>query len=133
MNSEHATTESRWRRRLLGIFALLLLGGAGFLFVGADEGQTQFEKMMMASLLRGGLLVAAFWLAYPQLESLRARLATRTVVIGAVVLGTLVVQPKLFVVVGPLLVLYGISQSVRWLFTPFPNRNVRRERAERRE
>jgi hypothetical protein len=122
MNSENSASDSIWRRRLLGIFALLLLGTAGVMFLRSGEDESQFEVMMRASLLRGGLLVAAFWLAFPQLRSLREKLPTRTAVIGTILIGTLVVQPRLIVVVGPLLAVYGLSQSVRWLFTPFPSR-----------
>jgi hypothetical protein len=122
MNTTPPSTEAIWRRRLLGVFALILLGWAAFMFLQAKD-KSQFEVMLQASLLRGGLLVAAVWLAYPQLLGLQAKLPTRTVVIGSLLVGILVVQPKLFVIVGPLLLAYGLAQIVRWVLAPLPQRH----------
>jgi hypothetical protein len=121
MNTASSNLESIWRRRLLGIFAIGLLGSAGYMFLQQHD-ESQFELMLKASLLRGGLLVAAVWLAYPQLASLRSMLPTRTVVIGTLLVGVLVVRPGLFVIVGPLMAIYGVSEFVRWVFQPLPGR-----------
>lgn len=121
MNTASSSSEAVWRRRLLGIFAIGLLGSAGYMFLQQDD-KSQFEVMLQASLLRGGLLVAAVWLAFPQLASLRAMLPTRMVVIGSLLVGVLVVRPGLFVVVGPLMAIYGVSECVRWVFKPLPRR-----------
>jgi hypothetical protein len=75
----------RWRpaihRPTLGIGALLLLAAAGIVFLWSPT-----DEMLFASLLRAGLLMAALWLAYPQLELLRSWLLLGLVLVGAVIL-----------------------------------------------
>lgn len=76
---------ARWRpaihRPTLGIGALLLLAAAGVVFLWSPT-----DEMLFASLLRAGLLMAALWLAYPQLEFLRSWLLLGVVLVGAVIL-----------------------------------------------
>jgi hypothetical protein len=122
MNTSPPTTEAIWRRRLLGVFALILLGGAAVMFL-RQEDKSQFEVMLQASLLRGGLLVAAVWLAFPQLMGLQAKLPTRTMVIGSLLVGVVVIRPSLVVIVGPILLAYGIAKCARWVLAPFPQRS----------
>jgi hypothetical protein len=96
-------------RTLLGLCAVMLLGtGGGMLLAGTDDStSTSFA----AGCLRVGLVLAAMWLALPQLSRILTRTPRWLLValgIGAVVI---VVRPILALIVLPAL-------AALWILAP---------------
>ena len=84
---------------------------------GGHDDNTQW---IMSVCLRVGLLLAAIWLALPQLAQLAQRmppwLAGGTLLVGLLV----AIRPRLIVYVAPLLAAMAVLQFWGWLFKPLP-------------
>ncbi len=106
------------RRTLLGIFAIVFfLGGVGLFFAGPV---TETYRMLSASGIRIGLVLGAFWLAYPQLTYVPWWF------VQALLIGTLViaVRPKAALFVLPLL-------AALWLIRPKQKKPAQQKRKRR--
>ncbi|MBW3596462.1 MAG: hypothetical protein KY475_04210 [Planctomycetes bacterium] len=91
----------RMRRTILGILAIIsVLGGLLTLLMGPPGETYETYLMLGASGLRIGLVLGAFWLAYPQLTRIPWWF------VQALLAGTLViaVKPKVAIIVLPLLI-----------------------------
>ena len=98
------------RRHILGIVALcLLITGAVMLLrsFGEDAGAAASKDFAASMCLRIGWVLAAIWLAYPELKYIPPWMYT--IVLAAVVI--VVIQPKTIVFVIPALLLI-------WLLNP---------------
>ncbi len=107
------------RRHLLGLIAAAFLGTWGFLFFyyGPAEGNISLYANVC---LRAGLVLAALWLALPQLAAMKKHQVWWTLgTIGAVVLAAAMprVIPMLLILLAALLVL----QFVGWIMKPLPS------------
>lgn len=113
------------RRHAFGLIALI------FLLTAAIQGyqigwSAMQESMPLSVCLRVGLVLGAIWLAYPQLQDIGRR--TPPWVVVAAYIGTivLIVQPKAFRVLIPVLLLIVAFQFVGRLFKPADSRPGRR-------
>lgn len=121
-----------WRRLALGLIAVALLIATGVLWT-HEATDTQFYITLRAGTLRGGLVLAALWLAYPQLVDLFSRFAPSTLVGAAVVLAVVIVRPKAIVYLAPLIAALLILKFIRWLFAPLPKEKPRTPRPSHRD
>ena len=105
------------RRIALGVFALLFLAASvvGLFQAGVAGGQA---SMATSISLRVGLVSATSWLAYPQLRQLARKFPPWLMVSSAFGLVILLIQPKFFRLVCPLLVVVIAFQFVSQLFLP---------------
>lgn len=88
------------RRRILGILALSLLSAAAVLWI--TQPAAQERGGWLAICLRLGVVMAALWLALPELSRI-SRWSLGAVLLGAVLIAT---QPRLFLLaLGAALVL----------------------------
>jgi hypothetical protein len=103
------------RRTVLGILAVIcLVGGVALLWFGpADETYLMFGS----SGLRIGLVLGAFWLAYPQLSYVPWWFV-QALLVGAVVVA---VRPRMALIVLPLLLTI-------WLIRPRKRKEPSRKR-----
>ena len=118
------------RRHLLGLIALaLLLPGAIGLFWGFS---TQSHAGMAAGVgVRAGLILGAWWMAFPQLQQLTKNVPfwlTGPVLIGALVV---VIRPSSIALVAPAVLILVALQGVGWLFKPLPRQ--KKKAVSRRE
>ncbi len=99
------------RRHLLGLFALLFFLTAGVMSWWQPVGGVQRPVMISVSL-RLGTMLAAIWLAYPQLESLAHRISRTALGVGLATLAVLVLRPRAALWIIPLL---GLLACLTWL------------------
>jgi len=105
------------QRHLTGILAIFFLATAAVVFVrGGDD--TEF---LMSVCMRVGLVLAAIWLAYRQLQQLAKRVPAWLLAVFGSSLLLIAVRPKLFWLLIPVLLAVGILQFVGWIFKPLPN------------
>ena len=118
------------RRIVLGVLALLFLAASvvGLFQAGIAGGQA---SMATSIALRVGLVLGSSWLAYPQLQQLARKFPPWLMVSIAFGLVILLIQPKVFRLVLPLLVVVIAFQFVGRLFVP-PTSKARSARNEPR-
>lgn len=115
-----------WRRLGLGVFAIALFVAAGVLWFARPNENSSFVETFRNSAFRGGFVVAALWLAYPQLVQLVKRFAPSTILGAIVVLAVLVIRPRAIIYVAPILGALLVLKLIRWLFAPLPQKRVPR-------
>ncbi len=104
------------RATLLLIFSLVLLGVGGWFTYAGDR------PVIASACNRSGLILFAVWLAMPQLKQLRWTGST-SFIVGAIICAiTLAIRPKAMLFVGPILLVMGAMQFIRWLFAPMPKK-----------
>jgi hypothetical protein len=120
------------RRHAFGICAILFLAGAaaGLWHFGVAEGQS---SMLTGLCLRGGLVLGAIWLAYPQVEQLAERVPPWLLGCFALLAIILLVRPRAFPIVLPILAAIIVVQFVGWLFKPLPKSRAAPRRSRPRE
>lgn len=113
------------RRYLLGIIAALLIttGGGLWLYVGQSDSTW---SMMSSISLRVGVVLGAFWLAFPDLLSLKRRVPPMLLVGILLSLIAIVISPRSFFFIAPLVGVMLVLQFIRWLFAPPPKSTKKR-------
>ena len=110
------------QRHLIGIFALIFLSSAALLAL-RDFRDTEF---LLSVFLRVGLVLAAIWLAYRQVQQL-AKLLPGWLLAGLLGLVLLIaVRPKLVWLIFPAMLVLGALQVVGWILKPLPKRKSNR-------
>lgn len=120
-------------RTLLGLTGLvLLLAGIGTLFLAPrDESHTALS--IAGGLIRIGLVLGALWLALPSIAGMLSRTPRWVLTLAAIGIVVCVVQPKLLLIVVPLVVLIWFLAG-RFLASPAdPTILGRRQRRKRGE
>ena len=118
---------SQLRRHSLLLFALLLLVGGGYIlaFWGRDESGGSFSASI---LLRAGFVLAALWLAFPQVAKIASRCPAWLVGGVALCLAILVAFPKRILLIGPILLAMLVLHGIGWLLKPPPPRKKKHRR-----
>ena len=107
------------QRHLLGISALLLLAiAAGMLLADSGEAARGTRTMFIGACVRVGMVLAAGWLAWPQLARLFARVSPIALIGLMTVAIVLAFRPKLLVILGPLLILVALLHVFGWFTKP---------------
>lgn len=116
-------------RHLLGVASLLLLVTGSILFFTQSTAAGTFE-MFIGACIRVGFVLAAVWLAWPQLSRLFSRISP--VALGFVLLAVALLawRPRLIVVIGPILALAGLLHLLGFFTKPAAERG--RSKRERR-
>jgi hypothetical protein len=104
------------RRILIGLLALLFLGAAVALHFSDFENSV----FLLSVCMKVGLVLGAMWFAYDQVLKISQRSPPWLLGIIGVSLLVIVIRPKAFVIVGPLLAAIALLQCVGWLFKPLP-------------
>lgn len=119
------------RRLLLGLFSLLFLaaGIAGLVVYGTDDSDVSAASSVA---VRAGALLAALWLALPQLTELLRRFPPW--LIGAASVGALVVvvRPRLLIYLLPLFGALLVLRFFGWLLKPLPTRPSAKKKTSER-
>ena len=120
------------RRHILGLLGIaFLLSGLGLLLV---KGASDNQWSMFASIcVRVGLLLAAIWLAFPQVVGLAKRFPPW--LMAAVAISGLVIaaRPRMIFYAGPVIAAIAFLQFVGWLFKPLPQRKPQRPASDARQ
>lgn len=110
------------QRHFFGLFALSFLTAAAVLAL-RDYKNSEF---LLSVCLRVGLVLAAIWLAYRQVQQLAQRLPSWLLagLFGMVLL--IAVRPRLAWLIFPALLVLGVLQCVGWILKPLPKRKPRK-------
>lgn len=90
------------RRHLIGAIALVLLSVSGILLLWPSDWGSSYE-VALAACLRIGAVMAALWLAYPQLSQLPQWLLV--VVLGVVLVAAVGRRPQILLLAVPAVIL----------------------------
>jgi hypothetical protein len=103
------------RRHALGVLSLTLLAAALALWLFSEGNQAELARSLC---LRSGLTLGALWLALPQILPLVLGWPPRLIV--AVVVGGLavLVRPRLFPIVLPVVAAVGLLEAIGWFLKP---------------
>lgn len=99
------------RRHLLGAIAILFLGVGLVLWLYSDA---DFAWVS----LRIGMVLAAIWLALPQVIETFSRIPRWAFLVGALAVAAAAISPKALLVVIPIIAGIGLLHFVKWLFKP---------------
>lgn len=112
-----ARRESSWRRHALGVIAIAFLAAA--VVQGYRLGLAAMQESVSASIcLRVGLVLGAAWLAHPQLRQIGQKYPPWMIAAAGFGMLVLLVQPKAFRFMLPILVLLVALQYVSRFFQP---------------
>ncbi len=89
------------RRHLIGVIALVLLSGSGILLLWPQTGGS--HQVVLAACMRIGAVMAALWLAYPQLSQLPQWLFA--VALGVVLVAAIRPRPQILLMAVPVVIL----------------------------
>ena len=110
------------RRHTVGILALVLIAIGVFAMAAGG-----IQSFATAACLRIGLVLGAFWLAFPQLQQMLSRFSFWVVVAGIVGIALLLVSKSSFVLI-PLAVAVAVLYFVGWYRrAQAPEKGVRKE------
>ncbi len=99
---------------------LLLIISVSLMAVGAWLYFTSDAAVLTSGCTRSGAVLFAVWIAMPQLRRFRWT-GSMWVFLGLAVSAiVLAVRPKLMLIVGPILLLMGAIQFIKYLFAPMP-------------
>jgi hypothetical protein len=108
---------SSWRRHALGVIAIAFLAAA--VVQGYRLGFAAMQESVSASIcLRVGLVLGAAWLAHPQLRQIGQKYPPWMIAATGFGILVLLVQPKAFRLLLPILVLLVALQYVSRFFRP---------------
>lgn len=118
----------RMQRLLLGILALVFLtaGVAGLSVYGTSDSDVSAAASVA---LRAGVLLAAWWLALPQLSQLMRRFPPWMWGCMALAAVVLVWRPRLLIYLIPLFGLLALLRFAGWLLQPLPTRRSTSQQA----
>jgi hypothetical protein len=94
-------------RPTVGAIAIVLIGSWAVLFLWPQDWHVY--QALLAACARVGLVMAAIWLAHPQLARLPAGLVEAVLAMGLIV----ALRPKLLLFVAPLLIALLVVWSLR--------------------
>jgi hypothetical protein len=120
MSQETGRSSFDWRRLVVGILAVVFfcLAAAIYLF------DIHSASGMQGILIRLGLVLAAIWLAMPQLGKLTMFQSVGAVAIVGVMILIAASRPNVFRIAGILLVVgLAINWALRWLTLAQKNRS----------
>ncbi|WP_145053362.1 hypothetical protein [Lignipirellula cremea] len=114
------------RRHLIGIIGLAFCLAAAVIWqvytIPADG------QMVVNSCLRIGLVMCAIWLAFPQAVEVLSKYPPWVVISSVLSVVVVAANPKLIIVMLPLLMLVGVKMFITWVFTPPPAKPPRSPR-----
>jgi len=122
---------SGMRRLLLGIFAILFLtaGIVGLAVYGTGDSDVSAAASVA---VRAGALLAALWLALPQLTELLNRFPPWMIGAMSVCALVVVVRPRLLIYLLPLLGALLVLRFFGWLLKPLPTPPPAKKRTSER-
>lgn len=97
-------------RPTVGVIALLLLAGAAYYQLFPPPPEDAAQTGLEAACVRLGIVMAALWLALPQLERFPWWIGVAALVV--VIVAVLAARPRLFVYAVPILVALWVTR--RW-------------------
>ncbi len=102
------------QRHAVGLLALILLtaGLAGLFVYGVADDRT---SMYLSICIRIGMVLAAIWLAFPQLLRLTEEFSPWMVGMLALCGIVVILRPRSIVVIGPLMLVLGTLYFIGWL------------------
>ncbi len=101
-----------WRRIILGIIAVVALMVGGLIYVTNPAASQGFAGI----LVRLGLVLGAFWLAWPQMQTLGPSQSLPVVSLFVALLLVAVIRPRLFFLAFILVVIgFVLNWGLRWL------------------